>query len=350
MPIFNKKKETKPNSKKGLGRGLSSLLPTDTFHFGHSQGNLSFKETQRPSNPLNSLSKEQRQKDFGNPSGLDKFSSKTKKSNDNNSLDNFSRKIIHLPIEELIPNQSQPRKDFLRESLEELALSIKEQGILQPVIVRKREEKFEIIAGERRFKASQMVGLKEIPVILKENVDDQKSMELALIENLQREDLNILEEAMGYQLLMDDFHLSQKELAFKIGKKRSSIANILRILTLPEDVKNMLKQGSLSLGHAKVLLSTDNAKKQSQFARKTLIKNLSVRDLEKEIRKESNKKSQKVQSTQTLNGWIVELERSLQRSLGTKVDIHYRNGKGRISIVFYSDEELSQFYEKFKNL
>ncbi len=354
MSTSNEIKKKKSASKKRLGRGLDSLLPTKNFHF-----EKSFGEDQKDFVEKEFLD---HSADFENslviPPGEQKKTTSLKSSqedflkheklNNNNSLSNNSWKTFNLAIEKLVPNPTQPRKDFFKETLKELSLSIKKQGILQPIIIRKWKDKFEIIAGERRFRASQMAGLKEVPVILKENVDNQRSMELALIENLQREDLNILEEAMGYGLLMDKYHFSQKELASKLGKKRSSITNTLRILVLPEDVKKMLKQGFLSLGHAKVLLSVSDSEKQSRLARKVVEKKLSVRSLEREIKRE--KRDEKgSQCDETVSEWTCELAASLQKILGTKVNIQYKKGRGQVNIAFYSDDELSQFCEKMKN-
>ena len=355
MSTFNGMKNKKSNSKKRLGRGLGSLLPTESFRLNNSfddpQDIPSFVEEKIPAGVTSNTSPMtfSEGQNMVNPSKPSrKVLSNYKKLSDNNSL-NDSWKIFNLAIEKLIPNQTQPRKEFFREALQELSLSIKEQGILQPITVREQGDQFEIIAGERRWRASQMAGLKKVPVIIKDNVDDQKSMELALIENLQREDLNILEEAMGYQLLLDDYQLSQKELALKLGKKRSSIANALRILVLPEDVKEMLRQGSISLGHAKVLLSISDGERQSQLARKTIGKRLSVRALEREIRKEKSKDNESVQNRETSSEWVHELASSLQKILGTKVNVQYKKGKSQVNIAFYSDDGLSQFCEKIKN-
>ena len=221
--------------------------------------------------------------------------------------------------------------------------SIGEQGVIQPITVRKKGDGYEIIAGERRWRASQMVGLKEIPAIIK-NVNDQKSMELALIENLQREDLNPVEEAMGYQVLIQDYQLSQQELATKVGKSRSAITNSLRLLNLPRDIQLMLRQGLISFGHAKVLLGVTDPKRQVLLARQTLKKKLSVRALEKEVA--SRPKAAPTPALAVHDRLVQELATDLQRKLGTKVHIKYGSGKGRIEIAFYSDEELNSLVEK----
>lgn len=264
------------------------------------------------------------------------------------TIDNGMR-IWSLAIEKVFPNPTQPRKDFLKEPLEELSLSIKEQGVLQPITVRKKDDKYEIIAGERRWRASQLAGLQEIPAIIKD-VDNQKSMELALIENLQREDLNSLEEAMGYQNLIEEYRMSQQEVATKVGKSRTSITNALRVLTLPRDVREMLRQNLISVGHAKVLLSVEDSKTQVTLAKKVIHKQLSVRALEKEINKVRGGDDTESSGSDSLHSKQAQiLAGELQKALGTKVEIVYREGKGSVAIAFYSDEELSNISEKIKN-
>ena len=273
---------------------------------------------------------------------------KKENTNKNNNL-YIKEELFKIPVEKIFANPNQPRKSFSKQSLEELCLSIKAQGLLQPITVRRVKDQYEIIAGERRFRAAQMAGFKEVLVLIKDHINNQKSMELALIENLQREDLNILEEALGYQTLMNDYQLSQKDLALRLGKNRSSIANVLRILALPEDVKEKLKQGDLALGHAKVLLSLDSPKSQSQLAKKVVQKNWSVRLLEREVRKMENQKDEpKPKNPYSMEPWLGELRKKMEKIFGTKVDILYQKGRGQIKVSFYSDEELSRFYEKIK--
>lgn len=351
MPSTNQKQA----NKKRLGRGLGSLLSTDVGDFEDvpvEKAKETLKQTpvksavKKTTVPTKAKESVLEKRTFTN-NNLDKSAPVPKKANDNQDLSQLGR-IWSLAIEKVVPNQTQPRKDFHKEHLEELASSIKEQGVLQPITVRKLNNKYEIIAGERRWRASQIAGLKEVPAIIKD-VDDQKSMELALIENLQREDLNPVEEAMGYQLLIDDYDLSQQELAQKVGKSRSSVTNALRVLTLPRDVRQMLRQGLISVGHGKVLLGVEDVKMQVKLARKAIQKKLSVRALEKEIRKLGKTKSDDISDLDVSERLARGLATDLQKILGTKVNIQYKKGKGRLEIAFYSDDELSQFCEKVKN-
>lgn len=351
-------------SKKRLGRGLGSLLTTDVGDFEESSNQV--KKGSQPAQAEKAADIQQ-QKEALN---VAKTSNKPSEKNENQSVKvdkvltqeaspvpnkksdvkdlDVLGKVLSLAIEKVVPNQTQPRKDFHKEPLEELSRSIKEQGVLQPITVRRTGDNYEIIAGERRWRASQLAGLQVVPAIVKE-VDDQKSMELALIENLQREDLNPIEEAMGYQLLMDEYELSQQDLATKVGKSRSSVTNALRVLTLPRDVRQMLRQGLLSVGHAKVLLGVEDVKAQTKLARKTVQKKLSVRALEKEVLKLKRSNPGDIDGLDVSERLANGLATDLQRILGTKVNIKYKNGKGRLEIAFYSDDELSQFCDKIKN-
>lgn len=341
MPSTEKSKQQ--SGKKRLGRGLGSLLTTEMSDFSDSP---------EPKKERVAQEKVEAKKVAESPKNIDKKTTVESPvpQNKSNSKDiDPSLRVWSLAVEKIIPNQTQPRKDFLKEPLAELAESIKQQGVIQPITVRKKGENYEIIAGERRWRASQLAGLQEVPAIVK-NVDDQKSMELALIENLQREDLNPIEEAMGYQLLIDDYDLSQQELAQKVGKSRSTITNSLRVLVLPRDIRQMLRQGLLTLGHAKVLLGVEDVKEQVSLARKVVQKKLSVRALEKEVNKGKKAKSSNDFNSLDVSERLVHgLASDLQKKLGTKVQIKYSKGKGKIEIAFYSDDELSSLCEKIKN-
>ena len=335
-------------SKKRLGRGLGSLLSTDMHDF-EDQPQTKEKKTAYEGKKAHQQPVQKPVKASSSQASTSQAVPVTKKLNDSNSLD-LKDRVLSLSIEKISPNSSQPRKDFEKEALEELALSIKEQGVLQPITVRKRGELFEIIAGERRWRASQLAGRKEIPALVRE-VDDQKAMELAMIENLQREDLNPIEEAMGYQLLIDDYDLTQGDLAQKVGKSRSAVANVLRLLMLPRDIKEMLRRDLIMFGHAKVLLGVSDSKKQISLARKCINKKLSVRALEKEVKKgaDSEEASSGMAEMDVSERLAKGLAEDIQKILGTKVGIKYRDGKGKIEIAFYSDEELSEFCEQIKN-
>lgn len=250
---------------------------------------------------------------------------------------------IHLPIQKIQANLNQPRKMFDETYLLELAESIKENGILQPIIVRKKAQgnHYEIIAGERRFRAAQIAGLKEIPVVIKD-VDDVKSLELALVENVQRQDLSVLEEAKAYQSLINEHGLTQDSLAQIIGKNRSSIANLIRVLQLPHEVQRWIQEERLTLGHAKVLLSLKNPAQQRAIAEEVIQKGFNVRQTEllvssllKPLIKSSKKKN-------ALDPIIEILQSSLEEQLGTKVKLSKKGKGGKVEISFFSDDDLER--------
>lgn len=262
-------------------------------------------------------------------------------------------KVWQVAVDKLAPGEFQPRQNFKKENLEELAQSIKAYGILQPITVRKTREsgKFEIIAGERRWRAAQLAGLHEVPVLIK-TYTDKESLELAIIENIQREDLNPIEEAEGYLRLVEDFQLSQQQIAEKVGKDRATVANALRILALPAEVKKMIEGEEISVGHGKVLLSLDDTTQILNLARMVARDKIPVRKLEKLVQKKP-----KVDSTTTTTAaadsnvtqrLIQGLGEEVQKILGTKVNIDYQNSKGKISIHFYSDDELTQIIDRLK--
>jgi ParB family chromosome partitioning protein len=255
--------------------------------------------------------------------------------------------VEKVAVERVHPCPFQPRKDFSQESLQELADSIKENGILQPLIVRKKDDQFEIIAGERRWRASQLLGLKEIPVIVRE-ADDRAVLELALIENLQRENLNPIEEAQGFSQLMSQFQLTQEEAAAKVGKSRAVVANALRLLKLAPDLLPHLRDGRLSVGHAKVILGLATWDEQKLAAERVLKKSLNVRQTEELVAYLQNKPTEK-SSGSTASGvapvpdaHVADIERKLQERLGTRVHLRYRKGKGSLEIKFFSDDDLER--------
>lgn len=265
-------------------------------------------------------------------------------------------RVWSIAIDKLVPGVYQPRKSFEKESLSELANSIKENGIIQPITVRKRASGgYEILAGERRWRAAQAAGLHEVPAIIK-SMGDREALQLALIENIQREDLNPIEEAESYQRLIEEFSLSQAEAAEKVGKERSSVANALRLLTLPNEIREMILQKQISVGHAKAILSLTDRARQVGLAKKTAEGGLSVRALEAEIKSTQKKlkADSAIKNSGTLNVDLAgklaeELADQLQKAMGTKVEITYKSGKGGVYIHFYSDDQLTQIYEKLKN-
>lgn len=261
-------------------------------------------------------------------------------------------RIWQVAIDKLIASEYQPRTHFEKEKLEELSASIKQNGILQPIVARKLDGgKFEIIAGERRWRAAQLAGLHEVPVILK-TLENQAALEMAIIENIQREDLNPIEEAEAYQRLATEFNLTQQQVSEKVGKDRATVANAMRLLALPLQVRDMVVKSEITAGHAKVLLSLQNPTKQIEIAKKITQQKMSVRQLEKVVAAEASgvgATAQPVAPNQQIKQRLVTgLAEDLQKVLGTKVTIDYLNSKGRISIHFYSDEELTQIVDRLK--
>lgn len=250
--------------------------------------------------------------------------------------------VSTLPLREIEPDKDQPRKDFDEQALSELADSIARHGLLQPIVVRAAAGgAYKIIAGERRWRAARLAGLSEVPVVIKD-VTDAEAMELALIENLQREDLDPVEEAMGYRQLMERCELTQEQTAQKIGKSRSAIANSLRLLNLPDDVLAFLKEGKLSTGHAKVLLGLPDAALQTKAAEAVVGQNLNVRQTEALCKKLV--KPEKPPKPQPLRPALAgEVEYALREVLGSEVKVDYKNGQGSLTVHFYSDEQLSAF-------
>lgn len=265
---------------------------------------------------------------------------------ENDSEDNGSG--VTLKISEIEPNRSQPRKEFDEKALGELAESISEHGLLQPLLVRPLTlGGYEIVAGERRYRACRMAGLTEVPVIIRE-LSESETMELALIENLQREDLTPLEEAMGYEVLMNEHGFTQDEVAKSVGKSRPAIANALRLLKLPEGVKELLKDNKISAGHARALLSLDNEDDMLELAQLIVSKDLSVRQTEKLCKDYSKEKKSDAPEKKPSFYSMVEL--ALNEALGRKISITKNKGKdgGILQIEFYSDDELTELSNKLK--
>lgn len=247
-----------------------------------------------------------------------------------------------LPLREIEPDKEQPRKTFETEALNELAKSIQEHGLLQPIVVRPSPAGgYKIVAGERRWRASRQAGLSEIPVIIRD-ISDQEAIELALIENLQREDLDPVEEALGYKLLMDRCGLTQEQAAERLARSRSAVANSLRILHLPDELLDMLKSGELSAGHAKAILSIPDDRRKAEAARAILDENLNVRQAEA-LAKKLQKEPKPPRKTAARPSVAAEVEISLRETLGTEVKVEYKEGRGRLAVDFYSDEQLRAF-------
>lgn len=267
-------------------------------------------------------------------------------------------KVIEKPVEQKLkisliePNSSQPRKKFDEEGLQELANSIKEFGILQPLLVQQKDEHYEIIAGERRWRAAKLAGLLEVPVLIRE-YDKQRTMEIALIENVQRADLNPIEEAMAYQRLIQEFELTQEEIASRVSKNRATITNSMRLLKLDPRVQQFLVDGQISSGHARALLGLDEGEKQYQAVKKIIQENLSVRDVEKLVKllNRPEKETKQPENGPDINLIYRQIEDKLKTIMGTKVIINRKDkNKGRIEIEYYSQEELERLIELMESM
>lgn len=321
------------SNKKRLGRGLGSLLGG-----AEAQGVADYATESKPANVSTQPSK-------STSAGVSTQAAVPADS---------ENRVWNIAIDKMVPGVYQPRKNFEKQALQELADSIKQNGILQPIAVRKRQAGgYEIIAGERRWRAAQIAGLHEVPALIK-NVSDRDALQLALIENVQREDLDPIEEAESYQRLADEFNLSQQEVAEKVGKERSTVANALRLIQLPREIKEMITEKMVSTGHAKVLLSIADKTQQIKLAKQVVEKGLSVRALEQTIKNLANlqvvgaSKEKGALDIDLSTKLAKELADQLQKTLGTKVEIQYKSGKGQVNIQFYSDDQLTQIYEKLK--
>lgn len=299
----------------GLGRGLSSLIPN-----------------KQPQDSQNSQAQSR-----------DDFSAHTISAGDESIRgDNF---VIEVDVNQIVANPHQPRHQFDSEKLENLAQSIKMHGIIQPLIVSKNGNKYELIAGERRFQASQRIGLKKVPVIIREASELQK-LELAIIENIQRHDLNAIEEGKAYQKLSDEFQMNQEEVAVKMGKSRSLVANKIRLLSLPVEIQRGLIEGKITEGHAKAILSLDNPEKQRALYELILKSNLTVRQVEEKTREVSVKSYNRSKS---VDPETKKLEEELVGMLGTKVRVNKSGDGGKIVIEYYSQEDLDSLLEKMSH-
>jgi len=255
--------------------------------------------------------------------------------------------LLYCGIEEIIPNRSQPRKHFDESKLQELAESIKEKGILEPLIVRRTDQGYELIVGERRWRAAQKAGLKEVPVMVKE-VEGREVLEISLIENLQREDLNPIEAAEAFKHLIEEFNLSQEDLSKRIGKDRTTITNTLRLLKLPLEVRNQLLQNRITSGHARAILSLESKEKQKELCALIIKKGLSVREAESIAKRWAEKPKKSIAPVKPrgdLESQLSSLQDSMRKYLGTKVHITQKGKGGKIEIEYYSHEDLERIVE-----
>lgn len=267
---------------------------------------------------------------------------------ENIKSDKDIERVESINVNDIKPNKNQPRKVFNDESIKELSISIEKVGLIQPIIVKKTKSGYEIIAGERRFRAVKKLDLDNIPAIIRDN-DEKKSTEIALIENIQRENLNIVEEAYAYENIIKKNNITQEELANIIGKSRSYITNLMRLLKLSDKVKNMIKEELLSSGHGRALLSLKKKESQYDIAQIIMKKKLSVRETEKlvsELNRETQTKEKNIKQKDPL---ITEIEESLRKVLGTKVSINKGKKKGKIEIEYYNDDDLERIIELLNN-
>lgn len=293
------------NSKKGLGKGLDSLIPTIDAE------ELSIKPA--------------------------------KKSNNIEKKDG----VFTVKINSVEPNRNQPRKTFDEDALTELSESIKQYGIIQPIVVQKKNDYYEIIAGERRWRAAKQAGLKEVPVIIKD-YSEQEAVEIALIENIQREELNPIEEALAYKRLLTEFNLKQDQVAERVSKSRTAVTNSMRLLKLTDEVQQMVIEDLISSGHARALLPIEDNELQIQLATRIMDEKLSVRETEKLVKSILNKKPEK-KKEKVENAFVYEeIENKIKEIVGTKVKVNHKpNGKGKIEIEYYSDKELERLLDLF---
>ena len=322
--------------RKVLGRKLSSLMSSTSVPVEVGKKSKK-KQTKKKSNTKAKAPKRQSSAQKGESSG-------------------FSKRIQFIPITKVFANPDQPRQKFSRTELEELASSIKKLGVIQPVLVRPvqrgNREVYEIVAGERRYRASKIAGLKQIPVIATQ-LSDIETIQIALVENVQREDLNPIEEAQAYSRLTEEFKMTQKDIAETVGKDRASIANYLRLLNLPEQIQTYIRQDKLSMGHAKAILGVKEEGAQLSLAKKVISENLSVRALEAIVsrvvvldvgKRASGPAKRKIKATAT-NPFPEVVDR-MRRTLGTKVSLHHHSsGRGRIEIDYFSEQELDRLVD-----
>lgn len=328
----------KAQKKKGLGRGLGSLF-TEEISDQDSVNNVVSNQSPVPQKV--EATRETQESSVVVPA--------QQSSADVDTVP-FRQRIWSIDIGKIEANKDQPRKEFDGAKIAELSQSIKEQGILQPIVARKREDgMYEIIAGERRWRAAQLAGLREVPVILKE-ADNKQVREWALIENIQREDLNPIEEAEAYSQLLNDHNYTHQVLAERMGKDRATITNALRMLMLPKDIRELLREQKISAGHAKALLGLENSELQRAIVKDILKKGLSVRAVEKEVSKAKKGDLKSADENKDLHTQLVHsMGEDLQKKLGTKVKIDYFGGRGKIVINFYSDDELTKIFDKINN-
>ena len=293
--------------KRGLGKGLDSLIPTNVM-----------MESEVKHATVSTASSAEEEKDG----------------------------TLMVKLSKVEPNREQPRKNFDEDSLQELAESLKQFGMLQPILVQNRGDYYEIIAGERRWRAAKIAGLKEVPVIVRE-LTDQEIVEISLIENIQREDLNPIEEAQAYKRLLTEFHLKQDEVAERVSRSRTAVTNSMRLLKLCDEVQKMVVDDMISTGHARALISIEDPEEQYLIAQKIFDEKLSVREVEKLVKDLHKPPKPPKEENKTLQAIYQEISERLKRSLSTKVSVSAKqNGAGKIEIEFYNHEDLERLLER----
>jgi len=356
--LTNKKGANPLKRRSGLGRGLSSLMsstvPTVDVSLSSEE---SFDESKSNESIVKSNEEANRSALTGADSHIEKLHAAKLKSTiqgtSNTVSGNPGSALSMLSIDRLSPNPNQPRQEFSQKEIRELASSIRRSGMIQPILVRPIEplksssfQEYQIVAGERRWRAAKKTGLISLPAIIKD-LNERDTLELGIIENVQRQDLNPIEEAIAYQKLISEFGTTQDELAKIVGKDRSSISNTIRLLALPLSVQNLLKERKLSAGHARAILSLENTEDQERLAKELVEAKLSVRETEQkvaEVKKSSKAPSEEKRAKTTID---TELEERLRRALGTKVKVNMNaSGKGEIKISFFSKQEFEAFMEK----
>lgn len=326
----------KKNTRMALGRGLSALVSSPPSPKPHEQ-----QTSPTPPSNVDSVVPQYHQ----SPSSL-----ATNSSNETVSKD--ARTTTLLPISQIERNPEQPRQEFSDTEISELSDSIKALGVIQPIIVRARGDKFEIIAGERRFRAATRAGLQEVPVLIRE-ISEQEAFEIAMVENIQRQQLNPIEEAKGYQRLVDEFSLTIQEVAERVGKDRATISNFMRLLRLPDEVQDLVRSGKISMGHAKAILTVKEPSAQIGLANKIISEHLSVRAIEaivaREVVLDTRTKNTTSESPKTKGSGPIpaypELEERLRNTLGTKVTVQKKRKGGQVELHFFSDEELDRLVQ-----
>lgn len=349
-------------ARKGLNRkrGLESLIPQFNETIAESEERVAEKSKEKKNRETENSEKENLTVTekvpvtSGDPSSQDALQSSEEQANSagtakqNNDDDSGEKKdgVVMIRLSLVVPNHDQPRKEFDEDAIAELTESIKQYGVLQPLLVQKKGRYYEIIAGERRWRASRAAGLKEVPCIVRE-FSRQETMEVSLIENIQREDLNPIEEAEAYKTLSDEFHLTQEEIARKVGRSRAAVTNSLRLLKLTPEVRQMVVAGDLSMGHARAILSIEDPDYQAAAASQVVEKQLSVRETEQLVKRilEPPKQRKKAGPDEQTALAYREAESRMQKKLGTRVSIHSRGKKGKIEIEYYSEEDLERIID-----